>query len=226
MNALANAGFWAFPPRAPVPIGRLTGTGQQMALYARSGLGRRGYVTGLASVDRHRIDTQRRVLAGNTLGSVIGQHTDNSTLLRLETGVHLGAGLTPYFAAGHLSLRQGGFSESGLLGLTAAADTFNAAFADLGTRFERSIGRWMLGGTLAARRMFGGTPGFNAAFTGAEAAAFSISGQPLSRHSLRFGHDLSYRSRHGWHYSLGLGNEHMSGQRRNAWGEATVKWNF
>jgi len=207
--------------------GRLTGSGSQMAVYARTDLGRKGYLSGLASHDRHLIDTQRRVLAGNTLASVIGQHTDSTTLVRLESGLRLGSGLTPYLAAGSLSLRQGGFTESGLLGLSAAADTFSTTFADLGARFDRRFGQWSFASTLSARRLFGGDTGFNAAFTGAEAARFSVNGQPLARTQVRFGNELNYRTRYGWQYALSLGAEQGGGsQRGNAWGEARVEVGF
>jgi len=206
--------------------GRLTGSGNQMAVYARSDLGPKGYLSGLVSHDRHLIDTQRRVLAGNTLGSVIGQHADSTTLVRLESGLRLSSGLTPYLAAGSLNLRQGGFTESGLLGLSAAANTFSATFADLGARFDRRFGQWTFASTLSARRLFGGETGFNAAFTGAEAAGFTVNGQPLARTRVRFGNDLSYRTRRGWEYSLGLGTEQGRGQRGNAWGEASLEVGF
>jgi len=157
---------------------------------------------------------------------VIGQHTDSATLVRLESGLRLGNGLTPYLAAGSLSLRQGGFTESGLLGLSAAANTFSTSFADLGARFDRRFGQWSFASTLSARRLFGGDTGFNAAFTGAEAARFSVNGQPLARTRVRLGNELSYRTRQGWHYSLGLGAEQGGGQRGNAWGEASVEVGF
>jgi len=74
--------------------------------------------------------------------------------------------------------------------------------------------------------MFGGNSGFNAAFTGAEAAQFTISGQPLSRTSVRLGSDVNYRTRSGWSLSLGLGADQGQGQRTNAWGEAAVRVGF
>jgi len=197
-----------------------------MAVYALTGLGQRGYFSGLASHDRHIVDTQRRVLAGNTLGHVIGQHTDSATLVRLESGLRMSNGLTPYLAAGSLSLRQGGFSESGILGLSAAADTFSATFADLGARFDRRFGQWTFASTLSARRLFGGDTGFNAAFTGAEAAGFTVNGQPVARTRVRFGNELNYRTRRGWQYALGLGTEQGGGQRSNAWGEASLEVGF
>jgi len=206
--------------------GRLTGSGQQMALYARRDLGQTGYFSGLASFDRHTVDTRRQVLTGNAVSSVIGQHTDGATLVRLETGLRLSGGLTPYLAAGSVSLRQGGFTETGVLGLNADADTFTRTFADLGTRFERNSGNWSFTGTLSARQMFGGRSSFNAAFNGAEAVRFAVPGQSLARSSVRFGSDLSYRTGNGWNYSLGLGADHASGQRSNAWGEATINFGF
>jgi len=206
--------------------GRLTGQGQQMAVYGRRDVGRNGYLTGLVSHDRHTVDTQRRVLTGSHLNSVIGQHEDTALLARIETGVRLAGGLTPYLAAGSLSLRQGGFTESGTLGLSAGADTFTARFVDIGSRFDKHVGNWTLGGTVSARKLFGHDSGFNAAFTGAEAARFTVNGQPLARTTVRFGSDVVYRTRNGWNLSLGLGADHGQGQRTNAWGEATVKLAF
>jgi len=206
--------------------GRLTGSGQQMAVYGRRDLGDNGYLTGLVSHDRHTVDTQRRVLTGNSLNSVVGQHTDNATLIRLESGLRLAGGFAPYLAAGNISLRQGGFTESGVLGLSASADTFSARFVDVGSSFERRAGQWRFASTLSIRRMFGSDNNFSAAFTGAQAAGFTLSGQPLARTSVRLGNDVSYRTRNGWRYSLGLGAEHGSGQRGNAWGEATATVGF
>jgi len=206
--------------------GRLTGSGSQMAIYARTDLGPQGYLSGLVSHERHIIDTQRRVLAGNTLGSVIGQHADSTSQMRLESGVRLSPGLTPYLAAGRVSLRQGGFTESGLLGLTAGANTMSLSFADFGVHFDRKFSQWNLTSTLSARRMFGGDTGFNAAFAGAEAAGFSVSGQPLARTSVRVGNELNYRTERGLEYSLGFGGEHASGQRGNAWAQAALRFGF
>jgi len=206
--------------------GRLTGSGQQMALYAHRDIGRSGYFSGLLNHDRHTVDTRRQVLTGNAVNNVIGQHTDAATLVRLETGLRLNAGLTPYLAAGSVSLRQGGFAETGVLGLNADADTLTRAFADLGTRFERNVGNWSFASTLSARRLVGGRSGFNAAFNGADAVRFTVPGQSLARSSVRFGSDLNYRTGNGWNYSLGLGTDHTSGQRTNTWGEATVKVGF
>jgi len=206
--------------------GRLTGTGQQMAVYGRRDVGQRGYLTGLVSHDRHTVDTQRRVLTGSHLNSVVAQHEDTALLARVETGVRLKGGLTPYLAAGTLSLRQGGFTESGTLGLSAGADTFTAPFIDVGSRFDKHVGNWTLGGTLSARKLFGDDRGFNAAFAGAEVASFTVNGQPLSRTTVRFGSDVSYQARNGWNLALGLGAAQGQGQRTNAWGEATVRLGF
>jgi len=166
------------------------------------------------------------VLTGNSLNSVVGQHEDTALLARLETGVRLVSGLTPYLAAGSVSLRQGGFTESGTLGLSAGADTFTARFIDVGSRFDKQVGHWTLGGTLSARKLFGNDSGFNAAFTGAEVATFMVNGQPLARTTIRLGSDVAYQTRLGWNLSLGLGAENGAGQRSNAWGEAAVRLAF
>jgi len=206
--------------------GHLRGNGQQMAVYARRDVGTRGYLTGLISHDRHTVDTRRQVLTATRLNTVIGQHTDTATLARLETGFALHNGLTPYLAAGSLSLHQGGFSESGILGLSAAADTFSMRFVDIGSRFDRKVNHWTFGSHLTARRMFGGDAGFKAAFADAQAAAFTLAGQPLTRTSVRFGSDVAYRSGNGWNLSLGLGADRGQGQRTNTWGETTFGLNF
>jgi len=203
--------------------GRLEGSGQQFAMYGRLGLGDRGYVLGLLSHDRHTVNTQRRVLAGNALHSVVGQHVDTAVLARVETGVQTIAGFTPYLAAGALSLRQGGFTEAGTLGLSAGGDTMTATFTDLGARFDRQIGDWIWSSTLSTRRMLGGDTGFNAAFIGAEAAGFAVQGRPLTRSSTRVGSELEYRTRAGWQYTLGLGSDQGGGQRRSTWGEVALR---
>jgi len=206
--------------------GRLTGTGQQMALYARRDSGNAAYLTGLVSVDRHTVETLRRVQVGDTLSGVGSQHTDQTALLRLESGLRLRGGVSPYLAAGSLSLRQGGFTESGLLGLTAGADTLTMAFFESGARFDRRHGQWSFSGMLAARRMLAGESGFNAAFTGAESALVMVDGRPLPRSSVRLGSDIGYRARNGWQVSFNFGGEKNSGQRHNAWGEMALRLGF
>jgi len=96
-----------------------------MAVYARTYLGDKSYFSSLISFNEHLVETQRQVLTGDTLNLVSGQHTDSATLVRLENGLNLETGLAPYWAAGTLSLRQSGFTESGALGLSAKTDTFS-----------------------------------------------------------------------------------------------------
>jgi len=138
----------------------------------------------------------------------MGQHEDTALLARLETGVRLKGGLTPYLAAGSLSLRQGGFTES-------------ARFIDVGSRFDHQVGQWTLGGTLSARRLFGNDSGFSAAFAGAEVARFTVNGQPLARATVRFGSDVSYHT-----LSPRAGCRPGPRARTNTWGEAAVKFGF
>jgi len=203
--------------------GRLSGGGAQMALYARAEIGRSGYLTGLISQDRHTVDTWRQILAGDAVSGMMGRRVDSTTLVRLESGFRMGAGLTPYLAAGTLSLRQGGFTESGLLGLAAGADTLTAAFVDLGTRFDYRLGRLSVGNSISVRHMSGADPGFNAVFVGAETVGVSIAGQALPRTGIHLSHALNYHARNNRQYSLQLGAEQNSGQRRNAWAQAALR---
>jgi len=206
--------------------GRLNGNGQQIAVYARTHLADKGYFSSLISFDEHLVETQRQVLTGDTLNLVSGEHTDSAMLVRLENGLNLKTGLAPYWAAGTLSLRQSGFTESGPLGLSASADTFAAQFAELGTRFDRRLGRWTFAANTSARRMFGRKTGFNAAFVGAEAVPFTVAGQPLNGTHMRLGSRLSYQALNGWQLNLGLASEHGNSQKRNTWGEATAQIGF
>jgi len=206
--------------------GRLSGIGQQLAVYAHTHLGDQGYFSSVVSFDQHAVDTQRQVLAGDTLSQVSGQHIDNTTLFRLESGLNLKSGFTPYFATGALSLRQSGFTESGMLGLSVGTDTFTAEFAEIGTRFDRHVGRWTLAANTSVRRLFGNENGFNATFAGAEAAPFTVTGQPFTGADVRMGSNVSYQTVNGWQLTLGLGTKHNAQQKRNTWSEATAKMRF
>jgi len=141
-------------------------------------------------------------------------------------GLNLETGLAPYWAAGTLSLRQSGFTESGALGLSAKTDIFSTQFAELGVRFDRRLGRWSLATHTSARRMFGRETGFSAAFVGAEVAPFTVAGQSLNGTHVRLGSALSYQALNGWQLSLDLGSEHGNGQKRNTWGEASTQIGF
>lgn len=209
--------------------GSLEGSGTSVAVYGRAALGESAYIAGVVGHDRHTIETRRTVLAGTDLASVAGRHTDTTTLARLEAGILLGQGITPYMAVGALRHAQGAFVEDGAdgLGLAASTDTLTATFADIGVRFDRQSGRWVFGGSASGRRVLGGDDtGFDARFAGAPEAGFTVTGQALAKNSLRVGGHLFYRTDRGWVWFLNAGGEQASGQSRNGFGAVGIKIGF
>jgi len=206
--------------------GQLSGYGQQVALYARSEVGQRGYISSVLSYDWHKVETQRQVLAGTQVSRVVGQHADNSMLMRLENGLQLRNGFAPYLAVGALALHQGAFSETGLLGFSANADTFRTRFGELGARFDRQFGRWNWASRASIQRMIGGESGFTAAFVGAEAAPFTVASQNLSTTRMRWSSDVRYHTVNGWQLSFGMGMERGSAQQGSTWAETAARLHF
>lgn len=208
--------------------GRLEGEGAGVALYARQGVGEGGYVAGVLGYDRHRTDIRRSVLVGSAWDAVEGRRTDTAVQARIEGGIVLPNGLTPYMALGLLRHRQGAFAETGGagLGLVADADTLTARFADAGLRFDHEAGQWVFGGTLAAQRILGGRDtDYEAAFVSAPAAGFAVSGQPLARDTVRIGGHLFYRTAAGWVWFVNAGTQ-RGGDARSSYGAAGVKIGF
>lgn len=209
--------------------GRFEGTGTTLAAYGRAKIGDAGYVAGNVSIDRNSVDVNRVVVVGISASDVAGKRTDTAVQARIEAGWELASGLSPYAAVTALRHSQGGFSEAGGegFGLAAGKDSLTATFAELGLRFDHSIGQWVIGGDVSARRLLGGADTtFTAAFTGAPGAAFDVMGQALGKDSFRVGGHAFYRTAQGWLVYVTAGTERGTGQRSNAYATAGVKVGF
>lgn len=209
--------------------GRLDGQRTGLAAYGRMGVGANGYVSGSAGYDRLTLDTQRTVVLGSSSARVQSRRDDAVLNVRIEGGVNVGAGLTPFASVGALRHRQGAFSEAGAggLGLSANSDVATAAYADIGVRYFRKVGDFAFGANLSQRRMLSGTDaGFNAWFTGAPDAPFAVAGQPLSRNVLQAGVQMRYSAGDRWVWFADVGGEQANGQSRSAFGALGVKIGF
>ena len=209
--------------------GRFEGTSTTLAAYGRAKMGEAGYVAGNLSIDRNSVDVNRAVTVGASASDVTGERTDTDVQARIEAGWALASGLTPYAAVTALRHSQGSFTEAGGegFGLTAGKDDLTATFAELGLRFDRSIGQWVIGGDVAARRLLGGADtSFTAAFAGAPDAAFDVVGQALGKDSFRLGGHAFYRTAQGWIVYVTAGTERGTGQRTNTYAAAGVKFGF
>ncbi len=211
------------------PGGRFEGTGTTLAAYGRAEMGEAGYVAGNLSIDRNSVDVNRAVVVGASASDVTGERTDTAVQARIEAGWALASGLTPYAAVTALRHSQGSFTEAGGegFGLTAGKDDLTATFAELGLRFDRSIGQWVIGGDVSARRLLGGADtSFTAAFAGAPEAAFDVVGQALGKDSFRIGGHAFYRTARGWIVYVTAGTERGTGQRSNTYATAGFKVGF
>lgn len=209
--------------------GRFEGTSTTLAAYGRAKMGEAGYVAGNLSIDRNSVDVNRAVVVGTSASEVAGERTDTAVQARIEAGWALASGFVPYAAVTALRHAQGSFTEAGGegFGLTAGKDDLTATFAELGLRFDRSIGQWVIGGDVSARRLLGGADtSFTAAFAGAPDAAFDVVGQALGKDSFRIGGHAFYRTAQGWIVYVTAGTERGTGQRSNTYATAGVKVGF
>lgn len=209
--------------------GRFEGTSTTLAAYGRAKMGEAGYVAGNLSIDRNSVDVNRAVVVGTSASEVAGERTDTAVQARIEAGWALASGFVPYAAVTALRHAQGSFTEAGGegFGLTAGKDDLTATFAELGLRFDRSIGQWVIGGDVSARRLLGGADtSFTAAFAGAPDAAFDVVGQALGKDSFRIGGHAFYRTAQGWIVYVTAGTERGTGQRSNGYATAGVKVGF
>lgn len=209
--------------------GSVRGTGTTLAAYGRVAVGQAGYIAGDVLHTSGNATIHRDLLVGTTLYPVEGRHGNDTTLARIEGGILLPNGITPYMALGVLHQRQGAFTESGASGfeLTANADSYSATFADLGLRYDHASGPWVVGFDLSARHLFGGSDtGFDAAFAGVPAKGFIVSGQPLASNVLRVGGHAFYKTASGWVWYVNAGASQSSGQGRNAWISGGFKVGF
>lgn len=200
--------------------GDVRGHGTTVAVYGRAAVGQSGYLSGEISHTSGHDTIRRDLLIGTTVFPVEGRHSTDATLARFEGGILLPNGITPYMAVGTLRQHQGAFTESGTSGfeLTALADSYSATFTDLGLRYDHTSGAWVAGFDLSARHLFGGSnTGFDAAFAGAPATVFTVSGQPLAGNALRLGGHLFYQTSSGWVWFINAGGTRASGQGNNGW---------
>ncbi len=188
-----------------------------------------GYLSAVAGVNEFDVDSRRDVYDGTTAQQVLSSRDESSWHARLEGGLNLGNGLTPFAAVGAISHEQDAFVEDGAngLGLSAGKDEVTMQYADVGLRHTSRAGRWAFNSLLAYRDVFDTEDtGFNAWFTGAPDATFAVEGQPLPEDSIRASVGAAYAlSRNVLLYG-NVGLERGSEEHDNTSAAVGLRWAF
>ena len=155
-----------------------------------------GYLSGVLSYGRSDVDTVRTVIAGNAAERVSSARDEAVFSARIEAGITLANGLSPFVALGHVSHQQKAFRETSALGLGLAADAdhVDTSFADIGLRLHQQRGAWRFDSVVAWRDVFSGrNTDFRAGFTGLQDARFTVAGEPVSAEALRASFGVGYQ---------------------------------
>ncbi|WPU55900.1 S8 family serine peptidase [Stenotrophomonas acidaminiphila] len=187
------------------------------------------YVSGVVSYGQSDVDTVRTVMAGNVSERISANRDDDVFSVRIEAGLNLLTGLSPFVAVGNVSHKQKAFSEASAsgLGLTAGADSANVTFADVGVRFRQEQGAWSFDSLLAYRNVFDGrNTDFTAWFTGLQDAKFTVAGQPVSADAVRAAFGVGYKVSPSLMLYGNAGAERGAGNSSNVTANAGVRWKF
>lgn len=207
--------------------GHSRSTGDGIDLYVRTPIGGSGYLSGIFGYTEMDTRTDRKVIDDDTLIAVGDRHDNRVLHLRVEGGMTLDNGLSPYLGAGAIRLHQGAVNESGdtLLALSAESDTRTVGFGDIGLRYDWSAtdnSRFSI--DTQYRHLFSGVDdSYQASFTGLDSATFALHGQPLSRNSLTLGTRWRYRLNAQASLFVDLGNEWSTGQSHALYGNLGLR---
>ena len=188
-----------------------------------------GYLSGVVSYGQADVDTHRTVMAGNVAERVSSNRDEDIFSVRVEAGLNLFNGLSPFVAVGNVSHKQKGFSESSELGLGLAAgdDKVSATFADAGIRFRQQQGAWTFDSLLAYRNVFSGrNTDFAAWFTGLQDAKFTVAGEPISAEAGRASFGVGYNLSTNVMFYGNAGAERGAGNASNVNASVGVRWKF
>lgn len=196
--------------------------------YAYSSFGK-AYVSGVAGYEWTDVDTRRDVVTGETVEQVTAKRDEAAWHARVEAGVALSNGMSPFVAVGTIDQEQEGFTEHGAdgLGLTANRDSISLTYADVGLRHRSYKGSWAFDSLLAYRDVFNAdATSFDAWFTGLPEATFSVNGQSVPQSSLRASFGASYAvSAHVLMYG-NVAIERAGDEHDNEGANVGLRWSF
>lgn len=193
-------------------------------LYGRYDMGN-AYVSGRAGEDWVSGSTSRWGILGNTSDAIASARKDRLATLYAETGYVVRASdwrVTPFASLGFEDLNRGRIAEGGAggFGITAPATTFDQTTSQLGARLAY---RWnwrggqttLQGYALYQRVLSGSNLSFTAAYAGAPAASFQLSGVNSPRNSGWVGIGVNTRFANKWSWFVNLDGQ-FTGGRTNA----------
>ncbi|MGH8466995.1 MAG: S8 family serine peptidase [Pseudomonas sp.] len=196
--------------------------------YAYSSFGK-AYLSGVAGYEWTDVDTRRDVITGETVEQVVGKRDEAAWHARIEAGVTVSNGMTPFAAVGTVHQEQEGFTEHGAngLGLSANSDSLSLTYADVGLRHRSYNGSWTFDSLLAYRDVFDAdATSFDAWFTGLPDATFTVNGQPVPDSSVRVSFGASYAlSAHLLMYG-NVAIERSGDDHDNEGANLGLRWNF
>lgn len=199
-----------------------------ISAYAIQPVGR-AYLSTVLGVDRSDVDSRRELVVGDAAEPVLVRRNETAWHARIEAGLTLGRGLSPFLALGGVGHRQERFAERSAsgLGLSAGDDDAALAYVDLGLRHRHRAGAWTFDGLLAYRdTVHGGRTDFQAWFTGLPEARFTVRGQPLPAQALRASLGAGYRLTPAVLLYGNAGIEQAGSHRASASGMLGLRWGF
>jgi len=187
------------------------------------------YVSAVVGHGSSDVDTGRMVSLGRNRTYLEESREDDSWGVNLEAGYRLASGATPFLGLTGIVHNQDAFSEDDAsgLGLSASDDSVTAIYADLGLRHRRESGRWTQDFMVAYRALLNDpTTDFNAWYTGAPEAKFTVQGYELSSDAIRAALGAGFRLTPNATVYGSLGLEQASGQNSNANANLGLRWMF
>ena len=186
------------------------------------------YATASAGAGRNSVKTRREVIL-TTPEQLNSTRRDSTTFARVEVGMTTQSGLKPYIAAEQVRHKQGAFTEQGQSGLELASDsnTFKAAFAEVGIRFDKDINAWRFSGDISYQDLISGRyPAFEAWFAQTPNARFMVEGQELSSSTVRAGLQAARKITQNTSVTGGVSFEKSSGRNTVKTGFLGLEYRF
>ncbi|AOD15105.1 S8 family serine peptidase [Xanthomonas fragariae] len=207
---------------------RLRSDRYAMTAYLYQPVGR-AYVSGIGSYGMSNVETERTVQAGSIGERLQDRRHDTNWSLRAEVGLMPHAGLSPFVAAGVVSQTQDAFSEASVtgLGLSANSDTLRAGYGEVGVRGHLARGKWGFDGLIAYRSLLGNpNSDFTAWFTGLPEARFNVSGEPVSKQSVRASVGVRYQLNDAFSIYGNVGAERGRSDANSINANVGLRWQF
>lgn len=206
--------------------GRFDSDHSGVSIYGRSALPV-GYLAGSLGYTRHDVDTNRALLLGDTVVPAFGQRKDDVWAVRIEAGAKFGA-VTPFLAGGYVRHEQGAVTESGdALALSIQSQNAAVHFGEVGVRFDHTVNRLSLRGSVSGRWTSGDTrPVVLAQFVGAPGVDVEIHGQRVPANAIRAAAGFDYRATRNLLLNLGLTAETGAGDSSNIGASGGLRLTF